>query len=352
MAHRKKIKLAASAPEQVNPIAFAANASMIRRIDYNASAGLIPSDPEVRARMISLVESPDSLRLRRLKTLPFTVNAYRIATGTEVDMSAPFGLPLNHYLCDANFFPHAGCRFRKISARATNFLLSLGQPSRELRIQYRAFLHDAASKGYVAEVLPGITATFHEELVELPINGRTEYIHLLSSPEMCHVVHRRDPRAGDNEYFNIPVHPAVRERDMLGATPEYSGDYDNQSTGNVFDVEALLANLWIAEELRTVTPCQEPEWSARQTDMPAVQAGKRPMRHSAAYRYVHITDDTLRRYEPALTAVRAQSNFTVPSWFVRAHYANMRGRTVLVRAHYAFRRKGTPSGETPTDYIV
>ena len=60
----------------------------------------------------------------------------------------------------------------------------------------------------------------------------------------------------------------------------------------------------------------------------------------------------LKKYEPALKSVREQSNFTVPSWFVRAHYARMRGKTVLVRAHYAFRRKGAVSGETATDYIV
>ena len=354
MAHSKKFKFRKPVQEEVNPIAFGCNNSMMARLDYNVSRGAISDSPEIVSAMKEMVSDREkALSTRRLKTLPLTVHAYETVTGKRVNLEGPLGLPVNQYLCDAFVYPGKNCRFRKLSVRATNFLLSLGKPSDELRIQYREFLHDSALKGEEVEVLPGgVTATFHEELLELPINGRTEYIHLLSSPEMCYVIHRRDCRAGDNEYFNIPVHPSVRDHEMLGAKPEYDAAYDNAATGNVFDVEALLANLWIAEELRTCTPCPEPEWSARQTDMPAVQAGKKPLKHSVAYRYIHITDDVLKKYEPALKSVSEQSNFTVPSWFVRAHYARMRGKTVLVRAHYAFRRKGTVSGETATDYIV
>ena len=38
-------------------------------------------------------------------------------------------------------------------------------------------------------------------------------------------------------------------------------------------------------------------------------------------------------------------------WLVRAHYARMHGKTVLIKAHYAYRRKGTVTAEA-VDYIV
>lgn len=81
-------------------------------------------------------------------------------------------------------------------------------------------------------------------------------------------------------------------------------------------------------------------------------AGKKPLKHSAAYRYIHITDENWNKYSPALTSTREYSNFNVPCWLVRAHYARMHGKTVLVKAHFAYRRKGTVTETAVTDYIV
>jgi hypothetical protein len=119
----------------------------------------------------------------------------------------------------------------------------------------------------------------------------------------------------------------------------------------VFDSEGFLTNLWIAENLKTCEVCMEPETVRHAADRPVILAGKKPMKHSQAYRYIHITDETWAKYESASTAVREQKNFTVASWLVRAHYARMHGKTVLIKAHYAYRRKGTVTAEA-VDYIV
>lgn len=81
-------------------------------------------------------------------------------------------------------------------------------------------------------------------------------------------------------------------------------------------------------------------------------AGKKPLKHSVAYRYIHITDENWKKYESASKCVREQKNFNVASWYVRAHYARMHGKTVLVKAHYSYRRKGAVNGTDVVDYIV
>ena len=89
---------------------------------------------------------------------------------------------------------------RKLSYRATEFLLSLGSPTKELRIEYRKHLAEMARMGPVEEIQTGIKASFYEELIELPLNAHFEYIHLLSSEEMCYVIHRRDPGQGETSF--------------------------------------------------------------------------------------------------------------------------------------------------------
>lgn len=346
--------------ESVNPIVFGCNA-LVDRFFKSTVSPLLSTTGDVMSRAVAdsmykaIRDKSEVSRKRKLKTIPFTICAYEKVTGTKVDMSSPIpDMNINEYLCNVHVFPGTGCRIRKLSERATQFLLSLGQPSMELRMDYREHLYSEASNRPEEVVQDAITGRFYEELIELPINGHTEYIYLISSTEMCVVLHRRDSVLGENEYFNIPVAPNVRdvETQCCAAGCVYTEDYDNWESGNIFDVEALLANLWISETLRTCEPCPEPEWSKVASDRPVVLAGKKPLKHSHAYRYIHITDETWKRYSSALTSTREYKNFNVPSWLVRAHYARMHGKTVFIKAHFAYRRKGAVNNVEPVDYIV
>lgn len=333
----------------VNPIIFGCNELTRLRVEQTIG---YKDKFIVDGVMTALTDEKSLYRKRRLKVLPFSVHQYKKDTGLDVDLSGALGCPINAYLCDAYIYPGQHCRIRKLSARATQFLLSLGAPTDELRFEYRKYLAEAASAGETEIVQEGIDAKFYEELIELPFNGHTEYIYLLSSPEMCYIIHRRDPRYGENEYFNIPIHERVRTEHTKGPEQSYDDSYDNAATGAIFDVEALLANLWIAETTRTCEPCSEPEWSKFATDRPVILAGKKPLKHSQAYRYIHITDDNWKKYEGALTSTREYKNFSVPSWLVRAHYAKMHGKTVFIKAHFAYRRKGVVNNTETVDYIV
>jgi len=332
--------------ETVNPIVFNCNDLVNKRIAKTVGTGVY-----AEAMRDFLTDREQLQRKIRLKILPFTVHEYE-KTHAKVDMFAPFGKNINDYLCDSFVFPKQGCRMRKLSCRATGFLLSLGSPTKELRMEYRKHLTELAKASPVETVQPGITGSFYEELIELPLNGHFEYIYLIASEEMCYVIHRRGIAQGENEFFNIPIGELVRDQDMKGADTVYDSEYDNVETGQVFDAEGLLANLWIAEETRTCQVISEPQTSKTETDRNCICAGKKPLKHSAAYRYVHITDENWNKYSPALTSTREYSNFNVPCWLVRAHYARMHGKTVLVKAHFAYRRKGAVNETAVTDYIV
>ena len=340
----------------VNPIVFCCNELTRKRADEYIPNG----DKTLRESVYKVLTDKDLLyRKRRLKTLPLSIYAHEKKYDAHVDLDGVLGCPINDYLCDAFIYPGPNCRVRKLSARATEFLLSLGAPTEDLRQDYRKHLMGAAMSSPLIETVfsdkfGSISDGFYEELIELPLNGHNDYIHVLSSPQMCYVVHKRDPRCGANEYFNIPVGDDLRDAAPLKSCPtrEYAADYNNEKTGNIFDVEALLANLWISETLRTCEPCPEPEWSKVASDRPVVLAGKKPLKHSQAYRYIHITDETWKRYSSALTSTREYKNFNVPSWLVRAHYARMHGKTVFIKAHFAYRRKGAVNNVEPVDYIV
>lgn len=354
--------------EAVNPIVFNCNALSDKFLEdcYSSAVAKIGDSTDgMRGwwddNMVRPIrDTKSATRLRRLKVLPFTVHAYEERLGVKVDMNPPVkgyqryvsNGGINEFLCNAYIKPSPTCKVRKVSERAMKFLLSLGAPADELRKEYREYLYNTAAQQNTEFVSDCINGKFYEELLELPINGHTDYIYLVASTEMCHILHRRDPKVGENEYFNIPLHPSVRDSALRGATFEYDEQYDNWSTGNVFDVEALLTNLWIAESLRTCEICSEPDYSRHASDRPVILAGKKPLKHSQAYRYIHITDETWKKYESASQCVREQKNFNVASWYVRAHYARMHGKTVLVKAHYAYRRKGVVTENNAVDYIV
>lgn len=330
--------------QTVNPIVFNCNDLVLSRTDA------IVSNQEMKKKFVDVLTDEKTLnRKRRLKILPFSVHEYQ-KSNPPVDLTGPFGTPVNQYLCDSCIYPGPGCRVRKLSARATDFLLQLGSPTKELRSDYRRHLCDMALASPAEEVIPGISSSFYEELIEFPLNGHFEYLYVLASPEMCYVIHRRAYKQGDNEYFNIPVAPSVRSRDMVGSEMSYDEEYEAGTA--IFDAEGLLANLWLSEELRTCEPISEPQASRVETDRNCIYRGKKPLKHSVAYRYIHITDETWKKYSPALTSTRSYENFNVPCWLVRAHYARMHGKTVLVKAHFAYRRKGVVTGEPATDYIV
>ena len=82
-------------------------------------------------------------RKRRLKVLPFTVHEYE-KTHEKVDLSGAYNVGINPYLCDSYVYPGERCRMRKLSLRATKFLMSLGAPTKELRIEYRKHLAEMA----------------------------------------------------------------------------------------------------------------------------------------------------------------------------------------------------------------
>ena len=331
--------------QTVNPIVFNCNDLVMER-----TYSILGNDKAKLGMYVPLLTDEKTLmRKLRLKILPFSITEYQ-KTHSPVDLNGALGTPINQYLCDACIYPGKNCRVRKLSARATDFLLQLGAPTKDLRMEYRKHMCEMAKIGEKEEVIPGITSSFYEELIEFPLNGHFEYLYVIASPEMCYVIHRRSHRQGDNEYFNIPVAELVRDRGMKGAEMSYDAEYEAGEA--IFDAEGLLANLWLSEELRTCEPIAEPLASRTETDRNCIYHGKKPLKHSVAYRYIHITDDTWKKYSPALTSTREYTNFNVPCWLVRAHYARMHGKTVLVKAHFAYRRKGVVSGEGVTDYIV
>lgn len=137
--------------ESVNPIVFGCNA-LVDRFFKSMVSPLLSTTGDVMSRAVvdsmykAIRDKSEVSSKRKLKTIPFTIRAYEKVTGTKVDMSSPISdMNINEYLCNVHVFPGTGCRIRKLSERATQFLLSLGQPSMELRMDYREHLYTEAS---------------------------------------------------------------------------------------------------------------------------------------------------------------------------------------------------------------
>ena len=117
--HKKPIKLTKKVEVPVNPIVFGCNALVDKHIEST-----IGNSSETNPIVRSLLDGKTLHKKRRLKVLPVTIaDLERI--GQKFDLEGAFGCPINEYLCDSCIYPGDGCKYRKLSERATKFLLSL-----------------------------------------------------------------------------------------------------------------------------------------------------------------------------------------------------------------------------------
>ena len=136
--------------ETVNPIVFNCNDLSLRRVRH------VLGDSEYAPEVMRCMTAEKVLnRKRRLKVLPFTVHDYE-KTHEKVDLSGAYNVGINLYLCDSYIYPGERCRMRKLSLRATEFLMSLGAPTKELRIEYRKHLAEMARANPEEEIVSNL----------------------------------------------------------------------------------------------------------------------------------------------------------------------------------------------------
>lgn len=262
-------------------------------------------------------------------------------------------MPTQSYLCDHEVVPFTrACKFRKLSSRASQFIMSLGQPELNVVMDYRKHLLE---KGNTTLSVPwnGLIVPVYEEFVAVPINGKYEFFYLVVANGNVFYVHKKAPGRGKNTWKFVSLNSIKRHQD--GQTLSYDDEYykeNDEGVSTFFDIEGFLANLWVAETTATCEPLDEPLYTRNEFNSVSKLHGHSPLSPSSAYRYIHITDSVWQKYEHANEQVRSNSNYHVPSWFVRAHYAKRHEKYVLIKGHYAYRKCAGVDYQEPIDYIV
>lgn len=261
-------------------------------------------------------------------------------------------LRVTEYVVDHEIIPLTdGCVFRKLSNRSSKFLLSLGKPEIGIIKDYRRHLQSKIENAPIVQ-WNGLECHVYEELVAVPLNGKYEFFYLVAANDRVMFIQKKSPKRGQNTWKQVVLSSdiLIKEGNTLAYDDEYFLD-TNEGKTTFFDIEGFLANLWVAETTATCEPADEPIYTRNEFNSISKMNNHIPLSPSVAYRYIHITDKTWAKYEHANEQVAANHNYHIPSWFVRAHYANRAGKYVMIRAHYAY-RKCANVDETPIiDYI-
>lgn len=286
----------------------------------------------------------------------------------ERDLVNAFRNKVCECLCDSPISPinEGACRYRKLSGRASKFLLGLGRPSESLVIEYREELRNRVEASERVQLnfsdadgepaFESLEVPVYEELLSVPINGKSEYFYLVAGREFFVVLHQRAPKRGEGEYtFKGLIPELINLTYVKGSEMTYDESYVNPEGKVVFDVEALLVNLWLAERTGVCINGKEPVAERRDMERQCELGHYKAMKQSVCYNYVHITDEGWRSYTDANEALGGrEATCTKASWYVRPHYACREDKVFMVKGHYAY-RKCSPVTE-PTkpvvDYIV
>lgn len=261
--------------------------------------------------------------------------------------------PVQSYVCDHEVIPlTSACKFRKLSNRASQLVMSLGKPEIGIVSDYRKHLQECVTDAPIV-TWNGIERRVYEEFVAVPMNGRYEFFYIAVANGNVFYVHKKAPGHGKNawKFGHLNSDKVCRDGQTLTYDEEYYKENGEGET-TFFDVEGFLANLWVAETTSTCEPLDEPLYTRNEFNSVSKLRGHSPLSPSSAYRYIHITDSVWQKYEHANEQVRSNSNYHVPSWFVRAHYAKRHEKYVLIKGHYAYRKCACVDYQEPIDYIV
>lgn len=200
--------------------------------------------------------------------------------------------------------PYDTCEYSRISPKAMDYLLSLGQPSPSA---VKAFLE------YCEERCKVCQCENFEEMISFTLNGKANVIYY-------------GYRSGGMYGFRYAN--GETENDMVWmVSSDYKPDDDTyyedigvEDVNRKFDIRALVVNLWAARTTKAFYSESEP--ANTRSYMAAMCSTAKPKFNT--YRYVHITPEGERMYDESqkvISSVKNDAEYRKSIWFSRAYYA-------------------------------
>lgn len=232
--------------------------------------------------------------------------------------------------------PYDTCSYSRLTPKATEYLLSLGAPSKDT---VEAFLEDCRSRSNLCR-----NGAF-EEVVTLVLNGKTTAIYYMYQNDLFYSVRFIKDSASEEISWCFTS-------DFVPDANTYYNDNGVEDDVHSFDIRALVVNLWAARTTKAFSDEYEPS-----ENRPYVEKTCGP--HKAnfkSYRYVKITPEGESQYNESkriISQVRADAEYRKSVWFTRAYYARRGADKVVTYCKASMHhRKCAPvtEGSTVTIY--
>lgn len=196
--------------------------------------------------------------------------------------------------------PTTACEYFKLSPKAQEYVLSLDLPSRDVLKEYYEEL------GKKAECNGG----FYDAIIQLVLNGRPTYVYY-GFTKSVFFAFRYGQNKCDSEFcwdYTYVMRPFEVE-----FTDKFRED-------EIFEIRALLANIWASEITHSTVRTYEPSENRRYIDM-AMNGMKTDYK---SYSYIKITPEGEASYEESkriISSARGDAEYRKAVWFTRAYYA-------------------------------
>ena len=215
--------------------------------------------------------------------------------------------------------PTETCEYYKLSPKAQEYVLSLDLPSRDVLKAYYEELNKKAE----------CNGGFYDAIIQLVLNGRPTYVYY-GFTKSVFFAFRYGSNESDSEFcwdYTYVMRPFEVEF------------ADKFREDEIFEIRALLANIWASEITHSTVRTSEPSENRRYIDM--TMNGKKTDYKS--YSYIKITPEGESSYEESkrvIASARGDAEYRKAVWFTRAYYAK-RGQDkhiVLCKASIHHRR--------------
>lgn len=252
---------------------------------------------------------------------------------------------LNNFIGEAflgvatRFFliPYPTCNYSRISDDAVNYLVSLGQPSHDLRESFLDYLELMASESHNDN---------YEEVITFDINDQPNAIYFGFRRNF---VYRFHYTVEDVEMSVLPKDQFLNGKFTQQATCHY--DTDGSTAPEELDIDdwSFLINLWAAKQHNDFVVGNEHQSNQSTVAEQINSICKKP--NWSKYSYVHISDAGREAFNEArqiITQYRGNAEYKKTMWFTRAYYARRgkNGIIVLNKASIHHRKCATPSEGT------
>ncbi len=233
--------------------------------------------------------------------------------------------------------PYPTCHYSRVSDHAVDYLVSLGQPSHDLRESFLEYLELMAHESHHDN---------YEEVITFNINGQPNAIYFGFRRNF---VYRFHYTVEDVEMSVLTKGQFVNCKFAQQSTYNYADDGSTAPEELDIDDWSFLINLWAAKQHNDFVVGHEHQANQSTVAEQINAICKKP--NWSKYSYVHISDAGREAFNEArqiIAQYRGNAEYKKTMWYTRAYYARRgkNGVIVLNKASIHHRKCATPSEGT------